>query len=210
MEGYQVALRDALTDRDPSALVRLRGELQIISRWLKAEERADAGRSADAALDAVSKFYQFGLEITGFSISKKAAERASFYDLASVGILAVENVLTAEKRSAMRFLMSGLSEGLMFQGSRQYVSGSEAVLLAAYRTHALAVQDALWSIAADVRGPENLESIREAHAAVEAVFAHIDNAAVPAGAKLDVLLRLYGLVVVIRCANLLEVLRPLA
>jgi len=209
-EGYRVALREALTSLDPVVLVRLRGELQIVSRWLEVERQDDLRRTAGSALDAVTEFYRFGLEIGGFSASTKAAESASFYDLASVGILATENVLTAEKRSLMRFLMSGLSEGLMFLGSRQYVAGGEAVLQAAYRTHSLAVHDALWSLATEFRDPDDLVSIREARAAIDAVFTKIDDPGVPIGTRLEALLRLYGLVAIIRCARLLDGLDTLA
>ena len=210
VEGYHAALRELLSRFDASSLVQLRGELQVVSRWLEVQKEMDLKRTSDAALEAVSKFYQFGLEIGGFSASTKAAEKASFYDLASVGILAAENVLTAEKKRLMRFLMSGLSEGLMFLGSRQYVIGSGAVLDASYRTHALAVQDALWSLATDVRDPENLGSIREARAAIDALFAKFEEPGVPLGTKLALLYQLYGLVAIIRCAKLLEGLRALA
>jgi len=209
-QAYAAALREALTSPDPSALLRLRGELQIVSRWFEVEQNGDARRETDAALEAVSGFYRFGLEIGGFTTSTKAAETASFYDLASVGVLAVENVLTAERRSLMRFLMSGLSEGLMFLGSRQYVRGGEAVLQAAYRSHALAVQDALWSLATDFRDPEDLGSIREARGAIDAVFAKLSEPSVAASSRLDALLRLYALVAVVRCAKVLERLRSLA
>ncbi|HKX18250.1 MAG TPA: hypothetical protein VJT33_09610, partial [bacterium] len=129
--------------------------------------------------------------------------------LASVGVLAIENVLTAEKPSLIRFLMSGLSEGLMFVGSRQYVAGTEAVLQSIYRSHALAVQDSLWSLAADFRDPETLDSIREVRAAIGTLFEKVDERGVPLGAKLSLLHQLYGLVAVIRCATLVDDLRRL-
>ena len=207
--SYQTVFRDALTSLDPAALMRLRGELQIVSRWLDVQKMPDRQRDADAALEAVSNFYQFSIEIGGFSRSTKTAETASLYDLASVGVLAIENVLTAEKPSLIRFLMSGLSEGLMFVGSRQYVAGTEAVLQSIYRSHALAVQDSLWSLAADFRDPETLDSIREVRAAIGTLFEKIDQPSVPLGTKLSLLHQLYGLVAVIRCATLVDDLRRL-
>jgi len=209
VESYQSVFRDALTSLDPAALMRLRGELQIVSRWLDVQKMPDRQRDADAALEAISKFYQFSIEIGGFSTSTKTAETASLYDLASVGVLAIENVLTAEKPSLIRFLMSGLSEGLMFVGSRQYVAGTEAVLQSIYRSHALAVQDSLWSLAADFRNPATLDSIREVRAAIGTLFETIDEPGVPLGTKLGLLHQLYGLVAIIRCATLADDLRRL-
>src|SRR5439155_20651426 len=133
VEGYRTILRDCLASMDPAAVLRLRGELQVLSRWLAVQKKSALQRTADEALYAVSRFYRYGQEIDGLRASNRSAETASYYDLASVGVLAVENVLTAGHPSLMRFLMSGLSEGLMFLGSRQYVSGSDAVLIASWR-----------------------------------------------------------------------------
>jgi hypothetical protein len=205
--GYRTSLRDWLSDPTGTGLMRLRGELQVVSAWLRTRKKEALRRSADAALDAVSRFYQFGQEVGGFTASRRSAETASLFDLASVGILALENVATAEKPSAMRFLMSGLSEGLMFLGSRQYVSGGDAVLRATYRAHSLAVQDALWSLATDFQGPEGLDRIREARTAIDELFAKVDEPAVPLGTRVALLQHLYGLVAIVRCAKLAEDLR---
>ena len=207
LEDYRVTLRECLMDLNPTSLLRLRGELQVVSRWSEVQQRDPLRKTADAALDAVSRFYHFGQEIGGFTASTRSAERASFFDLASVGVLGMENVLSAEKASLMRFLMSGLSEGLMFLGSRQYVAGSQAVLQATYHAHAIAVQDALWSLATDFRDPDSLVSIREARGAIDSLFAKFDEPGVPLGTKVALLQQLYGLIAIVRCAKLLEDLR---
>src|SRR5437016_704661 len=179
VEGYRTILRDCLASMDPAAVLRLRGELQVLSRWLAVQKKSALQRTADEALDAVSRFYLYGQEIDGLRASNRSAETASYYDLASVGVLAVENVLTAGHPSLMRFLMSGLSEGLMFLGSRQYVSGSDAVLLASWRKHSTAVRDAIWSLVTDFRDLESLGSIRAARAAIDELFAKFDDPGAP-------------------------------
>lgn len=209
LNEYRAALRDSLLGPSPGTLLRLRGELQVVSRWSEVQRQEPLRKSADAALDAVSRFYHFGQEIGGFTASSRSAEKASFFDLASVGVLALDNVLSAEKASLMRLLMSGLSEGLMFLGSRQYVSGSQAILQATYRAHAIAVQDALWTLATDFRDPESLDSIREARGAIDTLFAKFDDPGVPLGTKVALLQQLYGLIAIVRCAKLLEELSDL-
>ena len=209
VESYRTALREALARFDEPALLRLRGDLQVVSRWLVAGGDGDRAKSASAALDAVSRFYSFGLEVGGFAKSSQSASQASLFDLASVGVLGVENVLTAEHSSLMRYLMSGLSEGLMFLASRQYVAGSNAVLEATYKAHALTVRDALWSLAMDFRGSGDLSSIKEAREAIDALFAKFDDPSVPLPAKVSLLYQLYGLVAIVRCAQLLEDLQGL-
>ena len=206
-EGYQSVLRSALSSLDSSSLLSLRREIQVVLRWLEARGHEDAVQSAEGALDAVTSFYRFGQEVGGFGASNRAARSARLFDLASVGILAVENVLSSEKGTLMRLLMSALSEGLMFLGSRQYVAGSEAILTATYRSHVLVVQDALWALASDFRDLGSLEAIREARTAIEALFVRLDEADVPIATRVALLHQLYGLVAIIRCAKLLEDVR---
>ncbi len=209
-DSYRAALQAALSRFDEPSMLRLRGDLQVVSRWLEAQGKPNPAKSAAAALEAVSRFYSFGVEVGGFSASNKAADRASLYDLASVGVLGIENVLTSERKSLMRFLMSGLSEGLMYLGSREYVRGSTSVLEATYKAHALHVRDALWALAMDFRGSEDLGSIQEAREAIDTLFAKFDDPSVPVPAKVSLLYQLYGLVAIVRCAQLLEDLRELA
>jgi len=209
LEDYRGALRAVLSRLDEPSLLKLRGELQIASRWLKAREDLARAKSAEAALDAVSRLYQFTVEVRGFTSSRQNAESASMFDLGSIGVLAVENILTAEKVTAARLLMSGLSEALMFLASRQYVKGSSAVLEATYRAHSVAVQDALWSLAADFRDTKDLEGIREARGAIDALFASLDAPGVAVGQRVVVLYQLYALNALVRCALFLSALEGL-
>lgn len=209
LEGYRSALRDGMSRFDEVSLLKLRGELQVASRWLEAHKDAARAKTADAALHAVSRLYEFTVEVRGFASSRQAAEAASMFDIGSVGVLAVENVLTAEKVTPIRLLMSGLSESLMFLASRQYVKGSNALLDATYRTHALAIQDALWSLAADFREADDLGAIRKARTAIDSLFASLARPEVPLGARVVVLYQLYALVALVRCALFLEDLEGL-
>src|SRR5205807_4262726 len=82
VEGYRTILRDCLASMDPAAVLRLRGELQVLSRWLAVQKKSALQRTADEALDAVSRLYLYGQEIDGLRASNRSAETASYYDLA--------------------------------------------------------------------------------------------------------------------------------
>lgn len=208
-DGYRTAFRDCLVQMNEPSLLHLRGELQVLVRWLEAHGDSKRAEVASKALDALSHFYSFGVEIGGFQRSSKTANQASLFDLASVGVLGIENILTAENRSLMRYLMSGLSEGLMFLASRQYVAGSDAVLEGTYKSNAILVRDALWSLARDFRATEDLAAIREARDAIDSLFARLDDPAVPLHTRVSLLHQLYGVVSIVRCAQLMEELRSL-
>ncbi len=210
VEGYRAAFRECLIQIDEPSLLHLRGELQVIVRWLEARQDTARAAAASKALDALSHFYAFGVEIGGFQRSSKTANQASLFDLASIGVLGIENVLTAENRSLMRYLMSGLSEGLMFLASRQYVAGSEAILEGTYKSNCLVVRDGLWDLAADFRATEDLAAIRKARDAIDSLFAKLNEPGVPLAMRVSLLHQLYGLIAIVRCAQLLEELRGLA
>src|SRR5438552_18964434 len=114
VEGYRTTLRDCLATLDPAAVLRLRGELQVLSRWLAVQKKSALQRTADEVLDAVSRFYLYAQEIDGLRASNRSAETASYYHVASVGVLAVEYALTVGHPRLKRSLMSGLSECRMF------------------------------------------------------------------------------------------------
>ncbi len=209
VDGYRTAFRDCLIHMNEPSLLHLRGELQVMVRWFEAQKDAQRAAAVGKALDAISHFYAFGVEIGGFQRSSKTANQASMFDLASVGVLGIENILTAENRSLMRYLMSGLSEGLMFLASRQYVAGSEAILEGTYKSNSLVVRDGLWALAKDFRSTEDLATIREARDAIDALFAKLNEPGVPLHARVSLLHQLYGLIAIVRCAQLLEELRGL-
>ncbi len=210
IEGYRVAFRNCLIRMNEPSLIHLRGELQVMVQWLEAHGEPSRAEAAQKALDAISRFYAFGVEIGGFQRSSRTANQASLFDLASVGVLGIENILTAENRSLMRYLMSGLSEGLMFLASRQYVAGSEAVLEGTYKSNSLAVRDGLWALARDFRSTEDLATIREARDAIDALFAKLNEPGVPLHARVALLHQLYALIAIVRCAQLLETLQGLS
>jgi hypothetical protein len=203
-ELVRAALREALERFDEPALLRLRGDLQVAHAWFAAHRDPDRAEVAAGALETVTRLHQFTAEIRGFASSRASAERASLFDLGAISALAVENLLTAEKITPMRLFMSGLSEGLMFLASRQYVHGGNAVLDAAYRAHRVAVQDALWSVAMDFREPEGLDGLREARRSIDDVFTRLDDPGVPVATRVVVLHVLYALAAIVRCARVLE------
>jgi len=204
-DGVRVGLKDALSRFDEPSFLRLRAELQIAASWLRDRKDAPRADAAESALLAVSRLYVFTAEIRGFAESRQAAETASVFDLGSVGILALENVLTSNV-TPMRVLMSGLAEGLMFLASRQYVRGSDAVLEATYRGHVLSLQDELWALAMEFREREGLDAIREARTTIDAVFRNLEQPSVPVATRVVTIQLLYGLAVVVRCVRLLETL----
>src|SRR2546427_7326333 len=91
VESYRTAFRECLSDLSPASLLKLRGELQVVIRWLEVQKQDSLQATGQAAVDAVSRLYQFGQEIGGFSASRLSACTARFFALALVGGLSRSN-----------------------------------------------------------------------------------------------------------------------
>ena len=206
-DSFQAALADALSQMDDAGLFALRSELNAIRAVVAGGKDKTLAPSVDRALAAVSRYHQFASEVKGFVVSRDFSSKASLFDIGSIGILSVENVLTAEKKNLFRIVMSGLSEGLAFAASRQYIYGSTAVLEGLYRTNSAALYDDLWTLAGEFRGPMDEKAAREVQAGLDAFFGQISAAGVAVDIRVAAVYQMYGILVLVRCADLLQRLR---
>ncbi|TLZ72109.1 MAG: hypothetical protein E6K10_03315 [Methanobacteriota archaeon] len=205
--SFQAALADALSQMDDAALFRLRSELSAIRAVVADGKDKALGASVDRALAAVTRFHAFASEVKGFVVSREFSSRASLFDIGSIGILSIENVLTAEKKNLFRLMMSGLSEGLAFAASRQYIYGSTAVLEGLYRTNSAALYDELWALASEFRGPMDETAAREVQAGLDAFIGQIAAPGVPVDTRVTAVYQMYAILVFVRCADLVRRLR---
>jgi hypothetical protein len=192
---------------DDAALFRLRSELSAIRAVVAGGKDKALAAAVERALSAVARFHTFASEVKGFVVSRDFSQKASLFDIGSIGILAVENVLTAERKSLFRLLMSGLSGGLAFAASRQYIYGSTAILDSLYRTNSAALYDDLWALATEIRGPLDEKTAREVQEGLDGFFKQIADPGVPVDRRVAAIYQMYGILVLVRGADLLKRLR---
>ena len=208
-EGIQVQAR-AITDRyDETTLAALRSHLLGLEAFLRSNPKvgtAEAREELAHALRLVDAAYAFASELQGFLAQKQHTELASLFDLGSIGVLGIENVLTAEKPSLVRVLMAALAEGLVFAASRQYVAGARDLLAVVYRTHAAAMHRELWALATDRRKGMTANDVKEVQANIGVFFRKLEANDVPPETRVRILKEFFVLVLVIRVADLLEAL----
>ncbi|MBI4416061.1 MAG: hypothetical protein HY557_03660 [Euryarchaeota archaeon] len=194
---------------DEAAVGGLRSELFALEAYLRANPKAANARvreALDRALGLAGTAYAFVTELRGFEAQKGRSEAASLFDLGAIGVLAVENVLTADKVTLPRLLMSGLSEALVYLASRQYVAGSREVLHAIYRQHASSMYGELWMLATDHRKRLSPQDVRQMQRGIEEFFGRLDGPDIPVEARIVVLFQFYALLLTLRAAELLEAL----
>ena len=203
-DSFQAALAAAVSNMDDAALFALRSELSAIRAVVAGGKDKALATSVDHALASVSRFHTFASEVKGFVVSRDFSKKASLFDIGSIGVLALENFLTAERKSLFRLLMSGLSEGLAFAASRQYIYGSTAVLDALYRTNSAALYDDLWALATEIRGPLTEKAAREVQTGLDAFFKQLAEPSVPVDRRVAAIYQMYGILVLVRGAGLLK------
>ena len=203
-DSFRAALADALSQMDDAGLFRLRSELSAIRAVAEGGKDKSLSGSLERALAAVTKYHSFASEVKGFVVSRDFSSKASLFDIGSIGVLAMENVLTAERKSLFRLLMSGLSEGLAFAASRQYIYGSTAVLDGLYRTNSASLYDDLWALATEFRGPMDEKAAREVQAGLDGFFHQIAAPGVPVDVRVAAVYQMYGVLVLVRCADLVK------
>jgi len=199
-----------LGDRfDDATVWALRSELLALDAYLRAHPKATSEKaraSLNRALDLAEAAHTFSSELHGFLGQKGKSETASLYDLGSIGVLGLENILTAEKVTLPRIVMSALSEALMYLASRQYVAGSREVLEGLYRQHAATMYRELWALATDHRKSLAEKDVREIQAAIDGFFGRLQAATVNPEARIAVLRQFYALLLLVRLSELLEAL----
>jgi hypothetical protein len=215
--GERDALRKGLREKalqaalkfDPESIRGLQSELFALDALFKTGSKVGGARARpalDRTIDLAGTAHAFTAELRGFLGQKQHSETASWFDLSSIGILAIENVMTADKITLPRILMSALSEALMFLASRQYVAGSGEVLRGLYRQHASHMYRELWALATDHRKGMTAKDVREIQAAIDAFFGRLEAEGVAPEARIAVLREFYALLLVLRAVDLSDAL----
>ncbi|HEV8594944.1 MAG TPA: hypothetical protein VGR51_05380 [Thermoplasmata archaeon] len=215
MAGERDVLAKALRARaaviperfDDTSVWTLRSDLFALDAYLRAhpKEAPEKVRVAlDRAKDLAASAHAFTSELRGFTKAKDRTEAASLFELGSIGVLSIENILTADPITLPRILMGSLSETLTFLASRQIVAGSRDMLEGVYRQHAAAMYEEMWTLATDHRKALTGEDVKAVQAGIDGFFSTLEAASVEA--RVAVLRQFYALLLMLRSAELLEAL----
>ena len=207
--GLRAKARLLADSFDERAVWSLRSELLALDAYARANPKAfdaEARRALERALHLAGEAHALAAELKGFTGQKERSQVASLLDLGSIGVLSIENILTADKVTLPRIVMSSLSETLTFLATRQIVAGSLEVLGGLYRQHAAAMYRELWILATDHRKSLTAKDVREIQAGIDGFFASLEADGVAVEGQIVVLRQFYALLLVLRVAELLDAL----
>jgi hypothetical protein len=192
MKSLHEAIGPILSLPTPEALVALQGALLASGRQ---------GETADRALEVAGHFHAYLSELHSKISSRNYSEMASRLDIGAVGVVALENVISAEQEDFwQRLALGAVAEGLMVAASRQYVKGWEVETRLVHSHAAWYLAEALWKASAEMQ--PDLEAERRWQA-IQALLAPAYDPEVPAPDKAVLLGRTFQMLLITYLARLL-------
>jgi hypothetical protein len=145
------------------------------------------------------EFYLYLSELQSKMSARQYNELASRLDIGSVGMLALQDILTEREDLWKTLLLGGFGESLMVLASRQYVKAWEQELRSVHRRAAWTLYGVLWQLSHKYQ-PEMESSERQA--LIETTLAPALDEDTPFDTKMLLLLRLFQTLLLLLAAPL--------
>lgn len=111
----------------------------------------EAGHDTQLAHYVIAEFYNYVSEVQSKISAQRYNELASRLDMASVGVLALQDIMVERENLGLSLLLGSLGEGLMILASRQYVKAWEQELRSVHRRAAWVLYDVWWRLSLQYR-----------------------------------------------------------
>lgn len=145
------------------------------------------------------EFFMYLSELQSKMTARHYNELASWLDMGSVGMLALQDILMEQKDLWKNLVLGGLGEGLMVMASRQYVRAWVQELKSVHRHAAWALYGVLWRLSSQYQ-PDLATNERQA--LIDATLAPALDDDTPFEAKTLLMLRLFQTVLLLLAAPL--------
>lgn len=170
---------------------------------LRADLLAGDVPASSPAIHTCASFYHFLTQLAANAASHQYSHFASLLDMGAVGSVAIQNLLEDERTSEwwQRFLVGGVSEGLMALAARQYVKAWEEELRATYQTAAWTLREALWTLSSQMQ-----PDVDSAHRLrlIDDLLRPLRQPKVSGAAKAALIVRLFQLLLLLQLALYLD------
>jgi hypothetical protein len=198
-----------MTNTDPINLARLKALLNHIARRPTADDLwrlhgtllVCTQDHPDAQLihHVAREFYVYVSEIQSKMTARQYNELASRLDIASVGVLALQDILIERDHLRLSLLLGSIGEGLMVLASRQYVKAWEQELRSVHRNAAWMLYEIWWQLS---RKHQPDMPTLERQVLIEATLARALDEEAPFESRMLLLLRLFQIALLLLAAPL--------
>jgi hypothetical protein len=192
MKSVRESITPILTYPTPSDLVTLQGALLASSQ---------RGPAVDGALETAGQFHAYLCDLQSKITAREYSELASRLDIGAVGAVALESIITSEKKNFWQGLLLGaLGEGLMVAASRQYVKAWEVETAQVHTCAAWHLTEALWVTSGEMQPGLSPEKRWEA---IQSLLAPAHDDKVPGETKALLLGRVYQMLLLTHLSGVL-------
>ncbi|UCC64512.1 MAG: hypothetical protein JSV36_05500 [Anaerolineae bacterium] len=145
--GLETTLTQVLTQPMPNVLWGLRADLLALADQLPPDRRDGVGWT----LEIVDQFYRYLAELRSKMTAREYSQLASRMDMGSVGMLAVQDLVSERENLLESLFLGGLSEGLMVLATLQYVKAWEAEMALVHDQALWWLYEGLWCLSCEFR-----------------------------------------------------------
>jgi hypothetical protein len=111
----------------------------------------EAGHDTQLVHRVIREFYSYVSEVQSKISAQRYNELASRLDIASVGVLALQDIMVERENLGLSLLLGSFGEGLMILASRQYVKAWEQELRSVHQRAAWVLYDVWWRLSLQYR-----------------------------------------------------------
>ena len=173
-----------LTRPAPDTLWNLRACLLTL-----ADRQPPTGRSlADLSLAIAGQFHRFLVELQSKMTAHEYSQLASQMDIGSVGLLALQDVVTDRDQLFKKLFLGGLSEGLMVLAALQYAKAWKTEVTLVNDEALWWLYDGLWQVSRQLRPDVPAATRRDQ---VEALLAPVRSPDIEPAVKSAIIARLF-------------------
>jgi len=184
--SLDTTLTQVLTQPTPDALWNLRADLLILASCLPSGGRDKARWS----LEIAGRFHDYISELRSKMTARQYSQFASRLDMGSVGLLAVQDMITEREHLLESLFLGGLSEGLMVLATLQYIKAWESEMALAHNRAVWWLFEGLWRLSQTFRPDMNGG---ERQKLIDALLAPARSKKMAPAVKMALLVRLFQL-----------------
>jgi len=156
--------------------------------------------------DICDNFYRLTTGLMHNMKGRGFTQMATLWDMATVGSLAIHDLMGGKWKQIQDLLASAFSEGSMIMASVQYIKAASETMKALTDEHGSYLFGKLWDIVCSLRKDMAPSEAREAQKGLDAFFKGLSSESTPLETRMVVLIQTYMILLKIKSGMLIAVL----
>jgi hypothetical protein len=168
--------------------------------------REEVLRTLKELSDICDNFYRLTTGLMHNMKGKAFTQMATVWDMATVGSLAIHDLMGGKWKQIQDLLASAFSEGSMLMASLQYIKAASETLKASTDEHGSYLYGQLWEIVCTLRKDLTPAEAREAQKGLDDFFKGLSSEDTPLETRMIVLIQTYMILLKIKAGMLVALL----